>query len=277
MMLSCIGAYLIGVLYLGEVIRIPAAIPTSLGTAVAFFITFNNNQAYGRWWEARTIWGALVNDSRSWARNVLIYADAANDYDDVPRRMVRRHIAFLYALKQSLRGQTEREFDRYVSTEECRYVSKFANIPSALLDEQTRDLDYLRNVGRVDGFAFLTLNEMIVRFSDSMGRCERIRNTPFPGTYLYFTRLFIWFFVVLMTMVIADDTGIWSIFLGWIIGFVFHVTHINGLSLMNPFDMNPASMPLSAITRTIEINLLEILGETEVPKPVQPINNEYLL
>lgn len=285
MLASCTVAYWMEVHLFKEYVKIPPTLPALLGTAISFFISFNNNQAYDRWWEARTIWGGLVNDSRSWARNVLFYQtadglipfDTDSDADSLPRRMVRRHIGFLYALKRALRGSADRLYTRFLTPDEAQAVAGYTNIASALLDRQTRDLNQLRREGRIDGFQFMTLNEMIVRFCDGMGKSERIKGTVFPPTYLYFTRLFIWLFVILTTLAIADDTGPWSILVSWLVGFVFHVTHINGLSLMNPFEPTPAGISLDAITRTIEINLLEVLADEEIPEPVRSVNDEYIL
>lgn len=283
MLVLCAVAYALEVWLIGRFTHIPAAIPTLLGTALAFFIGFNNNQSYSRWWEARTIWGGLVNDSRSWARAVRYYVASSSLYgaagqdDETIERMIRRHIAFLYALKRNLRGTSEKTYEQFLTEEDRRTVSRFTNIPSALLDLQTRDVQELRRREQIDGFAFLALNELIVRFSDDMGRSERIKGTVFPVMYLYFTRLFIWLLITLLTLVIADEAGAWSIPLGWLVGFVFHVTHISGNRLVNPFDGNPASIPLDSITRTIEINLLELLEEPHVPAPVAAINGEYLL
>lgn len=191
--------------------------------------------------------------------------------------MVRRHLSFLYALKKTLRGEEDQVYLDFLTEDDRRTIAQVTNIPAALLDMQTRDLQQLRTERRIDGYAFLTLNELIVRFSDGMGGSERIRNTPFPVTYLYFTRLFIWVLVTLLTMVIADEAGSWSIGLGWLVGFVFHVTQINGTSLMNPFDGNPASVALDSIVRTIEINTLQTLKAPQIPSPIETVNNEYIL
>ena len=110
-----------------------------------------------------------------------------------------------------------------------------------------------------------------------MGMAERIKNTIFPTTYSYFTKVFIWLFVVTIALVTSQSMGVWSIFISWLVGFVFVSTQINGMSLVNPFTNNPASIPLNQIIRTIEINLLEMLGEEDIPKPVRPINDEYVL
>jgi putative membrane protein len=92
-------------------VQLLPAVPTLIGTAIAFFIAFNNNQAYSRWWEARMIWGGIVNDSRSWARSLLVYTKDG----DLARKMIVRHIAFLYAFKAGLRKTVDEEYKKILS------------------------------------------------------------------------------------------------------------------------------------------------------------------
>ena len=148
---------------------------------------------------------------------------------------------------------------------------------NALLTIQARDLQTLYQANKIDGFKFMDINGMIVRFTDSMGMSERIKNTVFPTTYTYLTKVFIWLFVVSFTLVISQSAGVYAIFLGWLIGFVFVSTQINGMSLVDPFMNNSSGVPLNQITRTIEINLLQMLNETEIPEPIKAINDEYIL
>lgn len=283
LVLSCTLAYIVEEYLLSDYIELPTMIPTLLGTALAFFIGFNNNQAYDRWWEARKIWGELVNDSRSWARGILHYCSVNDSADQLSlsqmqKLMIRRHLAFLYALKANLRKETDNTtYQKYLLEEEIQLVEKHSNIHNAILEQQTKDLENLAQGGMLDGFRFMEMNKLIVRLCDSMGKSERIKNTVFPTTYHYFTRLFIWIFVVLITFVCTQLVGAWSILLGWLIGFVFHSTHLIGLSLLNPFDPIPSGIPLNQITRTIEINLLQMMGDKEIPQPVQPIHNEYVM
>ena len=274
MIASCTVAYLVREYLIAHHFEIPSIIPTVLGTAIAFFIGFNNNQAYDRWWEARKIWGALVNDSRSFARNVINYAE---DDKVIVKRMVYRHIAFLYALKASLRDTVDEIYIKYLDESDLAEIAKHKNTHNALLNIQSRDLQKLSKSNTIDGFRFIEINEMLVRFSDSMGMSERIKNTIFPTTYSYLTKVFIWLFVMTFTLVISQSAGVYSIFLGWLIGFVFVSTQINGMSLVNPFENNSAGVPLNSITRTIEINLLQMLEEEQIPEPVKPINDEYIL
>lgn len=275
MIVSCTGAYLIRTFLIRHHFEIPAIIPTVLGTAIAFFVGFNNNQAYDRWWEARKIWGSLVNDSRSWARTAINYI--SQDDTNAGQKMVYRQIAFLYALKASLRGAVDETYGQYLDPKELEKISSHTNKPNAILMMQSQCLQQLSEDNKIDGFRFIEMNQLIIRFTDAMGMSERIKNTIFPTAYIYFTKAFIWLFVVSLTLVTSTQAGVWSIFLGWLVGFVYVSTQINGMSLMNPFESNSAAIPLNQITRTIEINLLEMLGETNIPEPVKPINEEYVL
>ncbi|HEY9256867.1 bestrophin family protein [Chitinophaga sp.] len=276
----CTLVYLLDKYWLAAHVSIPVSVSAVLGTAIAFFIGFNNNQAYDRWWEARKIWGALVNDSRTWGRSMLYYAATPGDptTQAVVRHLIYRHLAFICALKASLRKRPDDYYTRYLTQEEITDVQKQSNIPNALLNMQTRDLQQLRESGAIDGFRFIELNQILVRHCDAMGQSERIKNTVFPPSYVYFTQMFIWFYVIMNTLMMTESIGMWAILFGWMFGFVFHVTHLNGITLMNPFEFQPLSIPLDNISRTIEINIIELLGDEPVPAPVQPrLNGLYIM
>jgi putative membrane protein len=281
LIVTCTITYFLHKYVILQAVQIPPTIATLLGTALAFFVGFNNNQAYNRWWEARTIWGALVNDSRSWARNMISYVTPGNlgqsTVHTTVQSMVRRQLAFTYSLKEVLRKKTDGYFERFLSKEELEKVKLESNIPNAILTLNARDLQRLFSGKSIDEFRLSQMNELLTSFTDHMGKSERIRNTIFPTSYIYFTRLFIWVLVAVVTLTMADTIGPWSILLGWVIGFVFQVTHQNGMVLMDPFDELPTGIPLNQISRTIEINLLEMLDEKQIPEPVKPVNNEYVL
>ena len=281
-LLTCVLAFLANEYIIRHYFEFPAIIPTILGTALAFFIGFNNNQAYDRWWEARKIWGALVNDSRTWARQIMQYtrvSDELSEHDlrTIRRNVIMRHIAFLYALKENLRSADTQEYRRFISQEEADAVEAQSNVPNALLSLQSGDVETLYAQQATDGFRFIELNRMVVNFCDEMGKSERIKNTVFPTTYNYYTRAFVWIFIVSVTMVTANAVGYWSILFGTLVGYIFLVTHVIGQTLVNPFEAIPTGVPLDQITRTIEINLLQTLGESEVPEPVKSVNDEYIL
>ena len=275
---TSVVSFLLYEYFLKEVLIIPTFVAAVLGTAIAFFIGFNNSQAYDRWWEARKIWGSLVNDSRTWGRHVLAHIEADDvDTKVIQKQMIHRHIAFLYALKENLRDSKKKHYKAYLSESEFNEVESHANHHNAILNIQSRQLDSLLRSGVIDGFRFLEINKSLIAFSNEMGMSERIKNTVFPTTYQRYTRLFIWVFLICVTLVAASTIGVWSILLGTIIGSVFVITHSIGLALLNPFEDIKTGVSISQITRTIEINLLQTLGQKDVPKPLEIIDNTYIM
>ena len=278
----CVAAYFFNDYVLRPLFDVPPIIPTLLGTALAFFIGFNNNQAYDRWWEARKIWGAIVNDSRSWTRQLMHYTQPSeqlsmSELEDFRKRLVMRHLAFVYALKESLRGSSAKVYRDFLSEEDINIVELETNLPNALLSLQSRDTEELYRRGAIDGYKFLEFNRMITNFCDEMGQSERIRNTIFPTTYSYYSRFFIWIFIICITLVTSDLINLWAIGAGTLVGYVFLTIHTIGQALLNPFDYIPTGIPLDQISRTIEINLLEAIHHPTIPDPIKNQDNEYVM
>lgn len=211
MIFTCVATYYLHEYIVSRAIQIPATLATLLGTAIAFFVGFNNNQAYSRWWEARTIWGAIVNDSRSLARNILYYTVPGeltiDELAALKKRIIFRQIAFIYALKESLRRNAEGYYKQFLSETELEQVKKESNTANAILSLHAIDLQQLSQAHAIDEFRFVQFNTLISALTDHMGRSERIRNTVFPTSYIYFTRLFIWAFVIFLTLILADAVG----------------------------------------------------------------------
>ncbi|KAB2808701.1 bestrophin family protein [Phaeocystidibacter luteus] len=257
---------------------VPISVAAILGTAIAFFIGFTNNQAYDRWWEARKVWGMIVNDSRSWARSVLTYWDEGDPkHTETKHRMVRRHLAWLHCVKNHLRGLESTTYAVYLNADDREKVRDSKHQPNTILLMQSQDIHRGLKEKKLDPFAFKALDEALVRMTDQMGMCERIKNTVFPTSYVFFTKFFIFLFISLNAISIHAILGWWAILFGWIIGYVFYTTFYNGLTIMNPFENLPSDTPMSALTRTLERNLLEMLDEPDLPESLEPIHGEYLL
>jgi ion channel-forming bestrophin family protein len=279
---TCAVIYYINEIWLSNIFDFPDFVPAVLGTALAFFIGFNNNQAYDRWWEARKIWGALVNDSRTWAREVVNYVQDSDklhgdDLAQVKREMVKRHIAFLYVLKAFLRKSGDQSYKQYLSEKDLDAIGQHTNKHNAILSQQANALNLLYGNGNISSPKFIEMNKMLTAFSDEMGASERIRNTVFPATYNYYAKAFIWVFIYSATMTMGNNIGVWAVMFGTLLGYVFLTIQKIGQLLVNPFDSVPSGVSLDQITRTIEINLLEMLGEKNIPKPIEVINNEYVM
>lgn len=218
MLVICTVSFFIYNYLLSPYLQVSGIFASVLGTALAFFIGFKNNQAYDRWWEARKIWGALVNDSRSWARGILNYCNAQSEKTEelssLQKQIIRRHIAFVYNLKERLRNESNKDYRKYLSEDEVTFVEKQTNASNAILMKQSEALEGISKQGYVDSFRFVGLNKLIVNFCDQMGMSERINNTVFPPTYHYFTKIFIWLFVVMVTFMSVEDAGAGSILIG---------------------------------------------------------------
>lgn len=271
--LTATASYFFNVYVLKSHFDYPVIIPSLLGTALAFFIGFNNNQAYGRWWEARIIWGSIVNESRTLARQSICFIADKQE----AQKIVYRQIAFVYALKEYLRNADQSNYQNHLQDNERELVAKAQNKHNALLSLQTTNLEQCYAKGLIDGFKFMEISKTLTNLCTEMGKSERINNTVFPTTYTFYTKLFIWYFIISVTIVLANIIGAYTILFGFLIGYVYFTSHAIGAALLDPFKATPTCIPLDQISRTIEINLKEMLGETNLPEPVKNINNEYIL
>lgn len=263
-----------------------------LSTALAIFLGFKNNSAYDRWWEARKIWGLLVNYSRAWGREVLTLslAEEGNPGEDITawrRRLIYRHIAFVHALRVFLRQrhdynlsqdqwmETSNTYDDirpFLSAAEADEVLQKENPPNYLLMIQGRELLEARRLGWLSDYRFVQLSQTLTEFNNHQGMSERIKNTPFPRAYSYFSQVFVFLHGSLVPFAFVEVLGIFNIPLALLINFVFLSLDQIGERAEDPFENRPGDTPLSAISITIEENLKEMLDESELPAKPEIIN-----
>ncbi len=273
----------ITIVYL-DVLHLHVAVSMSviggISTAISFFIAFFTAQAYDRWWEARKIWGAFVNDSRSFGRMVTTMFGKTDGGSEVPAiqdRLIRRHIAYLYAVKARLREEGSNTYSDYLSSEDAGRVDGSSNVGNTLLGFQGEDIDAAERAGHIDVIRMAQLNDMLSRFSTSQGMAERIKGTVFPAHYASMIRVSIWLFVLVFPAALSEEIGHWAIFFSSLLGTIFLLVYRAGQALLDPFEGEPNDTPMSSIVRTIEINLLEQIGEKNLPAPVEPVDGSYLM
>ncbi len=248
---------------------------SALGIAVSFFIAFYTAQAYDRWWEARKIWGAFVNDSRSFARLALSCLPEAERA--TANRWVRRHIAYLYAVKARLRGQPADACFERLPEQDTETVRNADQIPNLLLQATGREIDAAERSGHIEVMRLKLLQEMLNRFSTSQGMAERIKTTVFPPYYSFMIRVSIWAYIAVFSVTLTEQIGFYSVPLVFVTASVFRLVYETGRSLVDPFENLPNDTAMSSIVRTIERNLLEQLGEHELPPPIEPVDGRYLM
>ncbi|GAA4400084.1 bestrophin family protein [Nibrella viscosa] len=263
--------------YLGIQMEYTLGVPVSiLGTTLAFFIGFRNNNAYGRWWEARMIWGELVNNSRSYAAEVLNLLSTNDssfkDEDElklIQRDLIYNEIGFVYALKTHLRKQPiEKEAKRFFSEKDWEEIAWQQNIPNAILLQISRKLRHCFDMGYTDVHQYIQFDRKINVFFDILGKCERIKNTIFPRQYDYFAKMTFYVFLTMLPFSLVEHTKWLTIPVTMLIGFVFAVLTTIGQRIETPFENDINDTPMSSISKTIEINLRQMLGEREgLPTP----------
>jgi len=241
-----------------------------LGTAIAILLGFRTNGAYERWWEAREIWGSIVNDSRTLTRQLLSFTEGDGAGDRV-RAMVHRHILWVWVLGRRMRGHDLLEgMARYATPEERDLVATRSNANTAIMSLQARDLAALRSSKALPDRIVQSVDETLSRLTDAQGGCERIKNTVFPLTY---TTVLVWcihLFYFLTPLSVVDEIGFWAVPFTLLLGGLFGMIEDVSEFIQNPLDDILSGTPMYAISRTIEIDLLEALGEAEVPAPMEP-------
>lgn len=252
---------------------IPISVPMVLGTVLSLLLAFRSNQAYDRWWEARTIWGAIVNDSRSLTRQVLSLMDATYQSEDLTafqERFVKRQAAWCYSLGQSLRKTDPlKGVDRLLSRRELSYVMKYDNVPAALLLLHGKDLKYALDQGWINQYQQVALDQTLSRLCDAMGKCERIKNTVFPATYSLYTHFTLIFFILLLPFALIDVLGFMEIPLVVAIASSFLLIEKMAINLQDPFENKPTDTPVTTIARNIERDLRQMLHE-QYSAPEEP-------
>lgn len=253
---------------------IPIGIATTLGIAISILLSYKINQSYNRWWEARTIWGAIVNDSRSLVLQLQLYL---NEDDALLHKISHYQIAWCYALDKSLRKQDIfKSLEHLLSNEDLEKVKTQSNIPLAINQLQTKAVRTLYKNGRFDEFARTQLEETLTRLVASMGKCERIKNTVFPPTYGQTLNIAIYLFVIFLSLSsVLELNLLLQIIILTSISMVFFFLQKLAHQLQDPFDNHPTDTPMTALSRTIEINIRQLLNEKDIPNPMEP-NKFYL-
>lgn len=251
--------------------EMPLTIPAFIGTAISILLSFKLNQSYDRWWEARKIWGSIVNDSRSFVIQLLSLV--ANGNDAIIRKIALRQIAWCYCLGQSIRGLNPMEnLESYISAEEREAINQHNNKSLALLQLHGQDIKELREKNQLDIFSQIQLDNTLVRLCDAQGKCERIKTTVFPVTYRLFLHFIIYLFVVTLSISLKDVAGYFEIPLLLVISIPFFLLERTAKHMQDPFENRPTDTAVTAIARTIEINIKQLLKETNIPQPHQPQN-----
>lgn len=288
--------YILHVQFNFEKLSLPFNAVATLSTALAIYLGFKNNSAYDRWWEARKIWGLLVNYSRAWGREVLnlTIATTASSNAELKvwqKRVIYRHIAFVHALRvflrirkpyNKLRSEILEEHNNYKDVQDFLSVEEFENFktknnpPNYLLQLQSEDLKLAFQKGWLSDFRFVRMDETLTEFNNHQGMSERIKNTPLPRPYSFFSRVFVFIHGTLLPFAFIEELGWWNIPLSLTINFVFLALDLIGERTEDPFENRMEDTPLTDISVTIETNLKEMMGMKKLPVKKKQIEGAVL-
>ncbi len=287
---------------------LPFAIVSVTGIAVAFYVGFKNNSSYERLWEARKIWGSYVNSSRTFAIYVLDFMKPSaevneEELDKIKRKIIKRHVGYITAVRLQLRKQTvwkmeevgnrivssdtnftnellDQELSAYMSDSEADDVVLKNNPAVHIIKLQSEDLRELHAKKCMSDFHHIELSKMLADFYNQQGACERIKGFPFPRQYAYYSKLFVYILIGILPFSIyselskLNENTVWltipaSVILSWI----FYTMEVVGDTSENPFENAINDVPMTAICKNIEIDLLELLKEKNVPEKIKAENN----
>ncbi|MEZ0542734.1 bestrophin family protein [Fibrella arboris] len=252
-----------------DVLAIPLGIPALVGTCISLLLAFRTNQAYERWWEARVIWGAIVNDSRTLIRQLMTFLNDGDLPESTVGVFAQRQIGWCYVLGQTLRGQTTDEAVRtYVPDTQQPTVFTAAHQPLALLQGHADQLRVLYQRGQLTDLQLVQLDATLTRLTDSMGRCERIKNTVFPKTYTFYLQAFIVLFTIMLPFGFVENLFFVEVPLVTLIASTFFLIEKSAIQLQDPFENRPTDTPVTAIASAIEVNLKQMIGQTSTHKQV---------
>lgn len=247
--------------------EIPFTIPTFLGTAISILLSFKLSQSYDRWWEARKIWGSIINDSRSFIIQLQTLTHIDNE---AIKKIASRQIAWCYALGKSLRGLNALEdIEMHLSQQDLKEIELHTNKPLALIQLNAMDIKQEKVNGHINDFSHIQLDNTLVRLCDSQGKAERIKTTVFPVTYRMFLHFIIYLFLVVLSIALKEIEWSFQIPLLLLISTAFFLLEKSATIMQDPFENRPTDTPMTAIARTIEINIKQLLKETTIPEPMQ--------
>lgn len=285
------GTFLLYDYYDIKALGLKGAIPLGvLGTAVSLFLSFRNSAAYDRWWEARKIWGGIVNASRTFGIQVQNYVtqngvklEHKNNIEKLHTQLIYRHLAYINALRLALREQHdeyESELNELLEPAELSGILAKANKPTQINNNQAKAIRAIINDDLKDNFQVIEMMKTLEELYTLQGKCERIKNTPFPIYYDAFIRIFLFIFVAFLPLNLIGlfdeiSQGIdynidWVMIpVAMIVSLMFEIIERVGSYTETPFNNQNQDIPMSALCRTIEIDLREMLDETDIPKPFE--------
>ncbi|MFT9399384.1 bestrophin family protein [Acetobacter sp.] len=241
------------------------SLPTSLiGSALALFMGFRSNSAYARWWEARTLWGAITNNCRSFGRQV---GTLLGDRPDLMYGIA----AYPHALRGALgKIDSSEDVKRLLPPEMAEAIVGWRNQPNAILYQLGLGVSEEVAKKGIDGAVHGQIDRILSDLANAQGGLERIRNTPLPMQFSALPRTLVNIFCIVLPLSMVQTLE-WITPLGSsLVGLLFLVLDKSADDLQEPFSNTPHALPMATMARTIEIDVVQPTG-TQSPPPLTAV------
>ncbi|MFV8753875.1 bestrophin family protein [Nannocystaceae bacterium ST9] len=257
---------------------------TLVGLALSIFLGFRNTTGYDRFWEGRKLWGQLVNGSRSFSRQIFTLiapppgaADMPSWTDDrrsaIRRELVHALIGYVHAFRLHLRDEDPMpELARWLAPEQVEWLRGQHNRPISLLQHVGARLRELYDEGLIHAQHLPVLEASLIALTDIQGGCERIKATPIPASYTVLMHRIVLLYCVGLPFGIVSTVGLFTPIVALIVAYAFYGLDAVGTEIEDPFGRDPNDLPLDALSRMIEVELRQRLGDTDLPPLLEPID-----
>jgi putative membrane protein len=239
-------------------------VPFSLiGVTLAIFLGFRNSTSYARYWEARTLWGTVLNETRALVRQALTLVDPPSDVPSLTARL----IAFVHALRHQLRvTDPGADLERLLPAQDRARLQTAQHKPAMLLLMAGEWLRDRREAGQLSPALVQAMEIPLGRLTEALGGCERIAGTPIPFTYSVIIHRTIYLYCVLLPFGLVDAIGPMTPVIVAFIAYTFFALEALSAEIEEPFGTEPNDLALDAMSAMIESTLREMMGEVQPPR-----------
>jgi putative membrane protein len=243
----------------------PEILLPMLGIAVSIFTSFRNSQAYSRWWEARSLWGALINHSRNWRDNLYSLLGDTEAARAITGPLLQRQVLLMWSLNNELRDRPQPYAVLALDQLSRSLGSGEVATTQALLVEQSLAVEALCREGRISEFGRMQLLRVLDELCNAIGGCEKVRNQPFPASYDAFIRVSVWVFGFLVYIRMDASHEPWGALVGYLVMAAFITAERLGAYIEAPFFGPVFALPMNRLCATITKGLLGASHPLAVP------------
>jgi len=227
-----------------------------LGYVIGLLLVFRTNTAYERWWEGRKQWGALVNSSRNFSMQInAILPKEDKDNREFFDTMIRNYV---YALKDHLRDSKNSDVFVENKTFQKSILKNKDHWPNYIASLMHEKMQELYRKGIISGDQLIVLDKELKSFTDILGACERIKNTPIPYSYNMFIKKFIFVYVITLPFGLVSDFQYWAIPITIFLLYVLGSMELLAEEIEDPFGTDANDLPTDELSEKISSNVEEI-------------------